>query len=70
VRLEPSDHLHWFGLVLERLESVIAHEIAHVWLGHDPLMGDHAKEQAAAAALVTEWGFEGIGTQPSRTFGH
>ncbi|MGD2217931.1 MAG: hypothetical protein PVJ64_14330 [Gemmatimonadales bacterium] len=47
----PDDDVH----------SVIAHEIAHAWLGHD--MGPNVPQsgEVEAAKLVAEWGFTGIG---------
>lgn len=45
----PSDSLH----------SVVAHEIAHAWLGH---RGQGAEEDEAAAYKQAQaWGFTGIG---------
>jgi hypothetical protein len=42
--------------------SAVAHEIAHLTLGHPPadLFTDAARDEDAAAAKVREWGFEGI----------
>jgi hypothetical protein len=51
---------------LADFQSAAAHEIAHFWLGHeeaDPGIDVEATEDAAAA-LVREWGFTGIGSVP------
>jgi hypothetical protein len=46
----------------EAFQSIVAHEIAHLWLGH-PEMGspDFVANEDEAAKLVREWGFTGIG---------
>ncbi len=45
----------------EHVESVIAHEIAHAWLGHDRI-GDIPDDcEVVAANLTKEWGFTGHG---------
>lgn len=51
----------------EQIESVVAHEIAHAWLGHDRYDPDLLPECEVEAALLTrEWGFEGWGADPER----
>jgi hypothetical protein len=52
----------------EDMESLVAHEIAHLWLGHDTGavgLEAFAAAEEAAAALVKTWGFVGMGTRPS-----
>jgi len=60
--LDPSD-----------VESVIAHEIAHAYLGHSVFTlpelnpsGKYATSpvEVEARELAEQWGFEGIGTEP------
>jgi hypothetical protein len=47
----PEAHAH----------SIIAHEIAHAWLGHDRL-GDAPEDcEIQVCKLVASWGFVGIG---------
>ena len=47
-------------------ESILAHEIAHAYLGHDRLAiydGDEAGHaEMAACELTKSWGFQGLGT--------
>ena len=41
---------------------MVAHEIAHAWLGHNPLDPDVPKDaEIVTANLVAEWGFTGLG---------
>jgi hypothetical protein len=48
------------------LRSVIAHEIAHIWLGHwNTTAGTWLDRERQACALVAEWGFTGLGSDPS-----
>lgn len=51
----------------EDVRSVIAHEIAHAYLRHDPLAnaGDVSIE-LGASRLAREWGFQGSGTDELR----
>jgi len=49
-------------------ESLIAHEIAHAWLGHecDPQAGElrlTQRDEEAACDLTRQWGFAGTGTE-------
>jgi hypothetical protein len=64
----------WLVVLSEYLEGgegegIVAHEVAHAWLGHDPaicLDGDEeAENEIAASKLAAEWGFSGIGASPS-----
>jgi hypothetical protein len=54
---------------LERddLESVMAHEVAHIWLEHPQLgtPGEMDAAEVAAASLVKLWGFTGKGAKPT-----
>lgn len=47
----------------EIVENVVAHEVAHAWLGHD--IGDtsstHEEIEAATRQLLRDWGFKGEG---------
>jgi hypothetical protein len=56
----------WLILLDEREiddESVIAHEIAHAWLGHDRISAyDTEIWEIDAANLTKSWGFEGRGS--------
>jgi hypothetical protein len=47
-------------------QSAVAHEIAHLWLGHpDADFGpDVEKHENEAAEQVRTWGFSGIGSVP------
>lgn len=45
----------------EHMESVIAHEIAHAWLGHDRIGDIPDDGEIVAANLTKEWGFTGHG---------
>ena len=51
----------WKG---EHFASAVAHELAHLMLGHpDPEVGKHAvAHENEAAKLIREWGFGGIGS--------
>jgi hypothetical protein len=51
----------WKG---EDFQSAVAHEIAHLWLGHPEFdMGpDVVSNENEAAAEVRKWGFTGIGS--------
>ncbi len=49
-------------------ESLIIHEIAHAWLGHewDPQRGElriTQQDEEVACDLTRQWGFEGEGTE-------
>ena len=49
-------------------EGLIAHEIAHAWLGHecDPQAGElrlTQQDEEAACDLTRQWGFGGTGTE-------
>jgi hypothetical protein len=62
----PEDDL-WLILLASDLpeadaHSIVAHEIAHAWLGHDRLSPDLTPEcEVEAATLTAQWGFSGIG---------
>jgi integrase len=49
---------------VDDFQSAVAHEIAHLWLGHPEFdMGpDVVRHEDEAAAKVREWGFGGIGS--------
>jgi hypothetical protein len=51
----------WKG---EHFASAVAHELAHLMLGHpDPEVGRHSvTHENDAAKLIREWGFGGIGS--------
>jgi hypothetical protein len=52
----------------EELPGLAAHELAHLWLGHPTGTTDltaFAECEEAAAGLVREWGFGGMGAHPS-----
>ncbi len=52
------------------LESVIAHEIAHAWLGHDRLNPNIGRQvEVDAANLVRAWDFGGRGADPEHCAG-
>lgn len=50
----------------EDFETALAHEIAHLELGHPPadLLPDVVGNENAAAEKVREWGFSGFGSLP------
>ena len=53
------------GLPDEDAHSIVAHEIAHAWLGHDRLSVELPTEcERDAATLTYEWGFTGKGADP------
>ena len=58
-------HVEWFILIYDDapdLETIIAHEVAHAYLGHsldDPLSDEETEMQARE--LTREWGFTGKG---------
>ena len=62
----------WLIVLKERLPKkhamgIIAHEVAHAWLGHDRYaVGSEDQEtwETAAATLTGEWGFTGVGADP------
>ena len=59
--LPPTDR--WTVLLEEGqpsvTESVVAHEVAHAWLGHE---GQNTDEQERdARSLARSWGFTGLG---------
>ncbi len=57
--LEPNAAPDLWIIVLrenEREESIVAHEIAHAWLGH---RGNSAENEQEARAQVLSWGFSG-----------
>jgi hypothetical protein len=56
--------LYLQALKPESAQSIVAHELGHIWLGHAPT-GGRGTEEVDAAALVREWGFKGAGTRPS-----
>jgi len=67
-REETSEHI-WIIVLDERMafddvQSVIAHEIAHAWLGHDRLGNPPEDCEVQTARLVQQWGFTGIGADP------
>lgn len=49
--------------------SIIAHEIAHTWLGHGAYadIEDLVKKEHEACATAAGWGFQGLGTWPEVT---
>lgn len=50
-------------------ESIIAHEIAHAYLGHDQLNPDIEPEcEIEACNLTKQWGFNGLGTNIKRCY--
>ena len=57
----------WLILLEENLtekdaRSIIAHEIAHAWLGHNRLAADtDASVEIEAVRQVKQWGFTGLG---------
>ncbi len=61
------------GIVVEEeleaddLRSVIAHEIAHLWLDHDFGVPSETwlRCELEASALVRDWGFAGMGADAS-----
>jgi hypothetical protein len=57
--------LHLDGLTPESAESVVAHELAHLWLGHEPFEPGDSDAELEAAAQTRAWGFRGSGTRPS-----
>lgn len=57
--------LHLDGLKPESAESYVAHEIAHIWLGHGTFELANSTAEIDAAAQVRAWGFKGGGTRPS-----
>jgi hypothetical protein len=57
------------GYTDEDVESVAAHEIAHLWLGHPTFADADSKCEVEAAELVKSWGFKGPGTNPTWTPG-
>ena len=59
----------WFILLLEDLPAedapgIVAHEIAHAWLGHDRLGFNPDDSETVAANLTAAWGFTGLGADP------
>lgn len=49
---------------VEELDGVVAHEIAHAWLGHNRCEEVTVDDEVAAATLTREWGFTGRGADP------
>ena len=46
--------------------GIVAHEIAHAWLGHDKLSAEFtAVVETDAANLTASWGFPGRGADPT-----
>ena len=68
--LERRTRNMWLILLHEKLPvdeelSIIAHEIAHAWLGHDKLSLDFSPtSEVDAATLTATWGFTGRGADP------
>jgi hypothetical protein len=67
--LERRSRNTWVIILSENLpaseeESVIAHEIAHAWLGHDRLAEMSDDVEIEAANLTKLWGFVGRGADP------
>ena len=67
----------WLILLGQELqdESVLAHQIAHAWLGHryDPGLAElraTQQEEDAACDLTREWGFGGCGAETRRRERH
>ena len=66
--LEKRNDNMWLVVLGEEFKekdahSIVAHEIAHAWLGHDRLAKDVTVEvEVEACRLVQEWGFTGLGT--------
>jgi len=61
----------WIVLLDERTPEgdvlgIVAHEIAHAWLGHDRCAPDGCPKdcEVQTANLVAQWGFTGIGADP------
>ncbi len=55
--------LNFCDLEEDDWESVIAHEVAHAFLGHDRMgLDDQLDLERQACSLVKEWGFTGLGT--------
>lgn len=57
------------GNILDRssgddILGIIAHEIAHAWLGHNGNRLGTREEESAAAQTAAAWGFTGIGATP------
>ncbi len=69
---------HWLIILCHQrinneYTSVIAHEIAHAWLGHKHEERGVELEEAApkekeACLLVKQWGFKGIGAELEKHF--
>ena len=68
--LERRTRNMWLILLHEKLPvdeecSIIAHEIAHAWLGHDKLSLNFPPSSEVDAAILTgSWGFTGRGADP------
>ena len=67
--MEPEPQPEFYVLcVSEDLEgedymSVVAHEIAHIWLGHDAFGPADGPGEDEAYALTRDWGFSGKGAE-------
>jgi len=67
---ESLDGDPWLVLLSESLpprdaHGIVAHEIAHAWLGHDRLSLDVSPEcEIDTANLTGRWGFTGLGANP------
>lgn len=48
----------------DQMHAMIAHEIAHAWLGHDRLGEPPEDCERQAALLAKKWGFQGNGADP------
>jgi hypothetical protein len=53
------------GLEAEDAESIVAHELAHLWLGHEVGVesGRWNETEEAACELTRSWGFTGKGSE-------
>lgn len=58
----------------EDVISVVAHEIAHAYLGHEPCLEPDfslaAEREVEACALASQWGFSGRGTDAEECAGY
>ena len=70
--LDDNSSNVWLILLVENLDrlpgedarSIIAHEIAHAWLGHDRTAPESEDFRTDAARLTQQWGFYGKGSDP------
>jgi len=72
LQAEDEETARWLVIFSDDLESndlrsLIAHEIAHLWLGHQPF-GDTRtwlEKERETCSLVKGWGFKGKGADPT-----